>query len=864
MRELWHTGDPFTVGLLAHLVLACGRPLAQTPWLDQLMPEGRPPVLTPSQERQAATILGIPMAAAVPAAPPAAVPPAAPALDFDDAPRRRRPLAEKGSGLIWVTVLGGLLLIGVLVGVGVVILGSKNKPADVTQTDPPPAPKDDKPAAAPVVPPPPPQSPPTPPVGQPLTGTNPNPTPPAPPPDPPAAAETVRVAWAVPLDEGGGRGVYAARFSADGSRVIAFPNASDVPITTFDAATGRRRAAFREHGRARPLAAPLPRGRVLSAGTEPVLLVWDDATGRAVARVPVTDDPANRYALVTDRTGRYAATSTPQGVQVFDIDQGREVLSLPRAEAAPMYHITLAFAPDGTGVLTADGTTLTARTLPGGAAGPPIPVDIGGPIQAILGWSPGRGLAALFTSRGPGRDGRVVVVRLDTGRAVHTVPVEGDPHARLTPDGRHLVAAERDAVRVWDTATWAIVGQATVPQAHFADLDISPDGRLAVVTAHDGRLRLLTLGAGVGGGPGTPDPGINAGGEAGVQTGVERRLRRGPRPHAPGGPVLRRRHPPRRPGLPGGRDAHVRSRDRQAARHPRRDRGVAGHRVPRRRREGDHLRRQRPGRQDLVPRNRAGTRHHPRPARRPVSDSSTLSPDRPGRLCCGGTGSTTEIAVLDTPDQQEQVLGESRPPRAWGRRDPVAPTGTAVLAPPRGTGRCCSPPPTAAARPNSTCRSPDAGTPPLPRPADSRPHPGPLPGRPRAAVARLRRVARRVRPAHPGAVRPGRGDRAGSPGTAGRLGASRRPDPTGGWAFEVYNTATWPSVARGGPSRSPPTACSTSPRTAGGRWSGRPTAGCRPTTCRTIARPRASRPWPAAPPATPSRTRTPSPRRTPW
>jgi WD40 repeat protein len=197
-------------------------------------------------------------------------------------------------------------------------------------------------------------------------------------------------------------------------------------------------------------------------------------------------------------------------VQLLDIDQRREVLTVPRAgEAALMHLVPLAFAPDGTGVLTADGATLTARTLPGGAARPPVPVDIGGPIRAILGWSPGRGLAALFTSRGPGRDGRVVVVRLDTGRAVHTVPVESDPHARLTPDGRHLVVAEREGVRVWDTATWAVVGQTTLPQVRFADLDLSPDGRLAVVTAFDGQLRLLTLGAGVGGVPpaGTPDPG---------------------------------------------------------------------------------------------------------------------------------------------------------------------------------------------------------------------------------------------------------------------------------------------------------------------------------------------------------------------
>ena len=70
--------------------------------------------------------------------------------------------------------------------------------------------------------------------------------------------------------------------------------------------------------------------------------------------MPVTGDPANRYALVADRTGRYAALSTPVGVQLLDIEQRREVLTVARAGGAAIVHLVpLAFAPDTANTLWA-------------------------------------------------------------------------------------------------------------------------------------------------------------------------------------------------------------------------------------------------------------------------------------------------------------------------------------------------------------------------------------------------------------------------------------------------------------------------------------------------------------------------------
>ena len=68
MRELWKSDDFAVQAYLGRLAIACVRPIPQTPWLDQLAPDGDPTPLDLNLRREAAATLGIslPVSTAIP------------------------------------------------------------------------------------------------------------------------------------------------------------------------------------------------------------------------------------------------------------------------------------------------------------------------------------------------------------------------------------------------------------------------------------------------------------------------------------------------------------------------------------------------------------------------------------------------------------------------------------------------------------------------------------------------------------------------------------------------------------------------------------------------------------------------------
>ncbi len=59
MKELWQTGDAAVQALVGRLAIACGKPIPQTPWLDQFAPEGDPAPLDDATQREAVAALGL-------------------------------------------------------------------------------------------------------------------------------------------------------------------------------------------------------------------------------------------------------------------------------------------------------------------------------------------------------------------------------------------------------------------------------------------------------------------------------------------------------------------------------------------------------------------------------------------------------------------------------------------------------------------------------------------------------------------------------------------------------------------------------------------------------------------------------------
>ncbi|QJW94501.1 protein kinase family protein [Frigoriglobus tundricola] len=193
MKELWHAGDPGLQSLVGRLAIACGKPLPQTPWLDQLAPEGDVTPLDDATRREAAAALGVPLPVPVPlppepsypSRPPEPVRVPAPVADLVPTPVTAaavRPRAETAAGdeidveLVapkrprgkkkkanrdektpaggmpaWVLITGGALVMAAVAVAAVLFSGGK-KPQETVQGSPAPPAVPVEPGAAPKAP----------------------------------------------------------------------------------------------------------------------------------------------------------------------------------------------------------------------------------------------------------------------------------------------------------------------------------------------------------------------------------------------------------------------------------------------------------------------------------------------------------------------------------------------------------------------------------------------------------------------------------------------------------------------------------------------------------------------------------------
>lgn len=510
MRELWETGDPFTVGLVGHLALSCTKPMHQTPWLDQLMPGGQPPILTPSQERQAAVVLGFapPPEAGPPAAmpvilppqpvpPPPAYPPAGYAMppqlpvpppdrptkgvdledddeeeeaDFDDLPRRRA--AKKGANVMPLAIGGAVALVAVVAVVALSMFGGKKpdvavKPDENTPVEPAPKPVEPGPKTPDPV---------RTPGDPPDKVARPNPAEPGVP--------KGGLVWSQPTGDSPQQPGRMGRFSLDGGRILSACQQSGV-VDVLDAKDGRKVATFREHEPpANVFAFPLPNGTAMSVAREPVMMLWEQDTGRAKARAPLAHPEAGLTAVRADRVGKYVALVRDEKVSVIDIEKGSEVVGFTTPKA-PFSHAACGVRPDGSAVLSiTPDHKLRVQSLPGGQVQSEVAVkaDKAGIVSA---WSDDGKLAAVREFDGRAVTSKVYVVNVATGETVSTIGGEPQVPAAFTRDGRRLAIAQRGAVELYDPTTGQKTAEAKYsPTAtdNVTDLDLSPDGTQAVVT----------------------------------------------------------------------------------------------------------------------------------------------------------------------------------------------------------------------------------------------------------------------------------------------------------------------------------------------------------------------------------------------
>ena len=181
-----------------------------------------------------------------------------------------------------------------------------------------------------------------------------------------------------------------------------------------------------------------PDGRLISAGLDNTIRVWDLATGRQRRVIP-TRHPVGASILAVSADGRLIATADfNRGVvALHERDSGKAVRLLQSGGVA-VYR--LAFAPRGK-------------------------------LLAVAGRKVGA------SERGGGEP-FVALVDADSGREVRRFPVEGSS-TLLSPDGRLLATLGPKEVRLRETAT----GQErlTVPRGESYQLAFSGDGRTLAV-----------------------------------------------------------------------------------------------------------------------------------------------------------------------------------------------------------------------------------------------------------------------------------------------------------------------------------------------------------------------------------------------
>jgi WD40 repeat protein len=280
---------------------------------------------------------------------------------------------------------------------------------------------------------------------------------------------------------GGANGVT---FSPDG-RTLA--TVGDDGVMLWDPGLGTAIGRIPEPAEGATDVAFTPDGRTLAiAGSEGRLVLWD-LPGRAVRRrLQASGDRVIGYDSVAVRAdGRLVAAGRNNGVDLWDPGTGRLVGSLPDPEGPR----NVTFSPDG-------------RLLAGGGSDGAHVWDVARRVRVDRPGGPGHVIQVAFTPDGrqlatAGEDGQVTVRNLAGSTAGSRFSVE---HAALyalavSGDGGLVAAGLNDgSIALWDAVRG--VRLEVTPATHtewVTDLAFNPKGDVLASTARDGRVILWTV-----------------------------------------------------------------------------------------------------------------------------------------------------------------------------------------------------------------------------------------------------------------------------------------------------------------------------------------------------------------------------------
>ena len=274
--------------------------------------------------------------------------------------------------------------------------------------------------------------------------------------------------------------VTSAAFSPDGTRIITASR--DNTARVWDAATGQEVATLSGHEGEVNSAAFSPDGtRIITASDDTTALVWDAATGEGLAMLIGHENSVNSVVFSPDGM-RIVTASDDNTARVWEAATGQELATLTGHEYPDTMH-SATFSLDGKRIVTMSGNN-TVRVWDV-ATGKVLATQIGHESEVK---------SVAFTPDGTRivtTDGTARAWEAATGKELATLTGDGYQvdSVAFSPDGTRIVTTDGTA-RVWDAATGKVLATLIGHESEVNSVAFSPDGTRIVTASSDGTARV--------------------------------------------------------------------------------------------------------------------------------------------------------------------------------------------------------------------------------------------------------------------------------------------------------------------------------------------------------------------------------------